>query len=142
MATVVSATTRSMGGGRNKRASFISRASVLLRDAVRYFGQDQFEDALDLTYQAALRTAGARIASSPVARRRRLPKGAWNQLALVDERGKYWAELLAPYSKLRSRVMNGLDRDLDPAQVSQLIELVGQFLDEVEMEGTNTNLAA
>lgn len=142
MATVVSATTRSISAGRSKRATFISRASVLLRDAIHCYSQGKLADALELAYQAALRTAGAYVAGSAVAKRRRKPTGAWNQVALVSAEGKSWAESFASYSTLRSRLINGLESEVDSQTVAELIELVEHFLDEVESGGQGDSLAA
>lgn len=142
MATVVSATTRSLTGGQGKRATFISRASVLLRDAIACYGKGELLDALELAYQAALRTAGAYIAGTAVAKRRRKPTGAWKQLALASADGKLWAESFAPYSTMRSRLINGLDREIEAKTVAALIGLVERFLDEVENDWQVGSLAA
>lgn len=132
MTAVVSATTKVFGARLGKRATFIGRASVLLRDAVSSYASGQYADALELAYQAALRTAGAYVAASPIARRRRLPTGAWNQLKLVGDDGKAWAETFSSYSRVRARLINGLDSQVDQETVAELIELAGHFLDHVE----------
>ncbi|QGU01709.1 hypothetical protein CKALI_04150 [Corynebacterium kalinowskii] len=142
MATVVSATTRSISGGQGKRASFISRASILLRDAVLSYSQGELADALEFAYQAALRTAGAYVAGTPVAKRRRKPTGAWGQLALAGPEGKAWSASFAPYSTIRSRLITGLDSAVDSETVTELIELVEHFLDEVETGGQDSPMAA
>lgn len=142
MATVVSATTRALGGAGSKQAAFIRRASILLRDAVREYGQGNYVDAMELGYQAALRTAGAYIAGTSVAKRRRLPAGAWSRVALAGGDGAAWASSFAPFSKNRSRLISGLDNEVDPALVADLIELTQHFLDEVESGGVQGKAAA
>lgn len=142
MATVMSATTRSMAGRPSKRSAFVSRASILLRDAVRSYGQGELADALELAYQAALRTAGAYVAGSPIAKRRRLPSSVWEQLVLIGPEGGDWAGAFKDYSVRRSRLINGLDSDVSQDVVADLIELVEAFLDFVESGGHGGALAA
>ncbi|MEJ5928883.1 SAV_6107 family HEPN domain-containing protein [Corynebacterium sp. H128] len=132
MATVVSATTRSISKYYGKQAGFISRASVLIRDALEAYQAGDYASALEFAYQAALRTAGACVAGSAVANRRRRPSSAWAQLELVDSRGGEWAAIFKPYSRMRSRAINGLETEVEPQMVAGLLELVEQFLDEVE----------
>lgn len=135
MAQIISATTRFTGSGAGTRqADFLSRARALLSQAVEHRAAGQWDLALEAAFQAALRTAGARIAMSPVASRRRRPTSAWGQLRLVDEAGGRWADLFAQYSRLRSRVASGLELDVDHAVVNRVLDLAAEFLTEVEGE--------
>lgn len=135
MGRIISATTRFTGsGGGGRRSEFILKAQALLGQAVEQRAAGQWDLALESAYQAALRTAGARISASPVATRRGRPSGAWDQLRLVDAEGQRWALVFGRYSRTRSRVASGLERDVDPAVVGELIALATEFLLEVEAE--------
>ncbi|MBV7281664.1 SAV_6107 family HEPN domain-containing protein [Corynebacterium sp. TAE3-ERU30] len=103
---------------------------------------DKLLDALEYGYRAALRLAGARVADSPVAKRRRLPRSAWDQLRLVDQRGADYADLFEAFSRVRQRALNGLDRHISPARVGTLMRLVESFLDDVDEQLHPTSTAA
>lgn len=133
MAHIISATTRFSGAG-TRRADFIFKARGLLAQAADHATAGEWDLALEAAYQAALRSAGARISASAVAGKRRRPTGAWDQLRLVDADGERWAGSFEQYSRLRSRVASGLERDLDPRLVSRIMDLAGEFLAEVEAE--------
>ncbi|PRQ11175.1 hypothetical protein C1Y63_07775 [Corynebacterium sp. 13CS0277] len=110
--------------------SFISSAQVLLGQAEDALAAGDLVFALEYAYQAGLRTAGARTATSPViARRKRLPSGAWEQLALVGQDSAEWARRLGAYSRTRSRVNSGIERDVDPAVVEELLAAVREFFE-------------
>lgn len=136
MAQVISATTRfSRRGGR--QAEFLAKAKVLLAQSQDHFGAGDIDLALEYAYQAALRVAGARVAESPVAHRKRKPTNAWEQLRLVDDDGVRQAGSFERYSRFRSRVSSGIELDPDPATVACVMELAAAFLAEVELgEGT------
>ncbi|HKM24975.1 MAG TPA: SAV_6107 family HEPN domain-containing protein [Corynebacterium sp.] len=128
MAQIISATTRFAGAG-TRRADFILKAQAHVhREA------GEWDLALESAYQAALRTAGARISASAVAGRRRRPTGAWDQLRMVDAEGEKWAAAFSQYSRLRSRVASGLEREVDHGVVSTVMELAARFLAEAEAE--------
>ena len=130
MATVISATTRFGGRGEAKRAEFLGKAHVLLTQSQVALRAGDEASALELAYQAALRTAGARIAVSAVAQRKRKPHGAWDQLALFDETGVEQAA----FSRLRSRVSSGMEVEVDPVIVREFVQRVRGFLDSVDAE--------
>jgi len=134
MATVISATTRFGGRGEAKRAEFLEKAHVLLTQSQVALRAGDEASALELAYQAALRTAGARIAVSAVAQRKRKPHGAWDQLALVDETGVEQAADFKAFSKLRSRVSSGMEVEVDPVIVREFVQRVRGFLDSVDAE--------
>ncbi|AKK03532.1 SAV_6107 family HEPN domain-containing protein [Corynebacterium epidermidicanis] len=142
MNTVVSATTRFARRPQIKHIQMISRASVLLRDASWAYRAGNYSDAVEFSYQAALRTAGAYVAASPIAKRKRLPRSAWDQLSLVDGAGKGWARQFARFSQLRSRLLTGLEVDFEPVDALRLLNLSEQFLDFVESVGLETTVAA
>ncbi|MDO5097906.1 MAG: SAV_6107 family HEPN domain-containing protein [Corynebacterium sp.] len=141
MSTVVSATTR-FNDRPVKSAEFIHKAHLLLSEAIGYRSQGRLDLALEYAYQAALRTAAARIAQSAVAKRSRKPTNAWDQLRLVDAVSAQWADTLGQYSRLRSRVSSGIDTEVDAAVVDRLIRLAGEFLDAVEFNDGGTPAAA
>ncbi|GAB3702290.1 SAV_6107 family HEPN domain-containing protein [Corynebacterium nasicanis] len=135
MAQIISATTRFAGAAAGtRRADFILKARALLAQAVDYRAAGDVDLALEAAFQAALRTAGARISASPVAARRRRPTSAWEQLRLVDDNGARWATEFAQYSRLRSRVSSGLERSVEASVVDRVMDLAARFLAEVEEE--------
>ncbi|GAB2504299.1 hypothetical protein CATRI_08750 [Corynebacterium atrinae] len=143
MAPIVSATTRFTRTGRGtRRADFLSKASALLSQSVAYREEGNWEQALESAYQAALRTAGAWISESSVAGRRRRPTSAWDQLRLVGGGGEEWADTFSQYSRLRSRVVSGLERDLDHDTVDHIIALASEFLAMVEGDASGFPAAA
>ncbi|MCG7440621.1 MULTISPECIES: SAV_6107 family HEPN domain-containing protein [Corynebacterium] len=143
MAQIISATrTRSFGREGGKRARFLFQARELLDSARGYAAHGRFDQALEVAYQAALRTAGARVAASAVARRRRLPSSAWERLALVGVEDKRWAETFKAYSRTRARVASGLDEVPGEKFVYGLMQRSAQFLDESEAETTFGSFAA
>ncbi|MGD7003217.1 SAV_6107 family HEPN domain-containing protein [Corynebacterium halotolerans] len=133
MAQVISATTRFARGG-GKRAEFLAKARFLLDQSREHYRAGEVDLALEYAYQSALRTAGARIAGSPVAQRKRRPTNAWDQLKLVDETGVAQAQVFEHYSRFRSRVSSGIERDPDRAAVAALMEKAAAFLAEVELD--------
>ncbi|MDO5031379.1 SAV_6107 family HEPN domain-containing protein [Corynebacterium sp.] len=148
MAHVISATARgtrarSQGGARwARRDRFLVQARELLESARQEAASGRLEQALEMAYRAALRAAGACVAGSAVAGRRRLPTSAWDQLALVGAEEKRWAEKFEKYSRVRSRVGNGLDASVDPEVVYSLMGLTAEFIDLLEAEVTYGALAA
>ncbi len=59
MAQIISATrTRSYGRAGGKRARFLFQARELLDSARGYAAEGRFDQALEVAYQSALRTAG------------------------------------------------------------------------------------
>ena len=143
MAQIISATrTRSAGRASGKRARFLFQARELLDAARGYAAEGRFDQALEVAYQSALRTAGARVAASAVARRRRLPSSAWDRLALVGVEEKWWAESFKGYSRTRARVASGLDEVPGGDFVYGLMQRAAQFLDESELETSFGSFAA
>lgn len=135
MARIISATTRfSAAGGGTQRADFIAKARELLTQAVQYREAGEWGEALECAYRAGLRTAGARISSSATAGRKRRSSSAWERLKVIDDDGARWATAFGQYSRLRSRVSSGIERDVDHEVVDHLIELATEFLAEVEVD--------
>ncbi|BAU96504.1 hypothetical protein N24_2242 [Corynebacterium suranareeae] len=131
MGDVISATTRFERQG-GKRAQFLSKANILLEQAHSYRGEGDLLLALEMSYQSALRTAGAVVAGSAVAARKRKPKSAWDQLHMVGEEAAAWADELSQFSMIRSRANSGLQISLTPAQLDQFMSRVAQFLEEAQ----------
>ncbi len=145
MSAVVSATTRfnsQSHSPKNTSGSFLHRAHLLLAEAIEYRRQNRLDLALETAYQAALRTAAARIAQSPVATRKRKPTSAWAQLRLVGSAEAQWADLFAGYSTFRSRVGSGIETNVPLEKVTALISHVGRFMDDVELNDGNAPAAA
>ncbi|APT92219.1 hypothetical protein CPHO_04185 [Corynebacterium phocae] len=141
MAQVISATT---AFGRNslsgKRTRFLLQAHDLLLRARSRAAAGDFEQAVEYAYQAALRTAGAWVADSSVGRRKRLPASAWDRLSLVGGAAGEWVELFRPYSRLRSRLISGLEDSVSADNAMALISSVADFL--YAAEGTELVAAA
>ena len=131
MSQVISATAK-FNRPALKREEFLGKARILLAEAKKAQTKGQADLALEYAYQAALRTAGARIATSKVAGRARKPKSAWDQLRLVDEEGVAQAEKFSAYSRIRSRVASGVEFGIDEGVVRRLIDEVQVFIYEVE----------
>lgn len=112
--------------------SFLMKAHSLMDQATAQRERGEYAHAFESAYQAALRTAGARIEEAGVRRRRRVPSGAWQRLALDDARGQYWAGIFQEFSPIRQRLMAGVRGIDDPRRLDDLLALVGEFLDEVE----------
>ena len=147
MAQIISATARlrrpgrQVGGGA-KRDRFLRQARDLIASARTFAAEDRLDQALELAYQAGLRTAGARVAVSPVAKRRRLPSSAWEQLSLVSAADKEWAEEFSRYSRIRSRLASGLE-DTPPTEVVfAVLELAARFVDATVVGSESEDLAA
>ena len=133
MVQIISAATRFADAGKaGKRVRFLAQGYDLLDRARVEASAGKYEEALEFVYQAALRTAGAWVASSRVAKRKRLPSSAWERLALVGEDAQEWADKLKAYSRTRSRVISGLDDSVEPEVVLELMALVGEFLAVVD----------
>ena len=131
MSQVISATAKFRRSS-FKREEFLGKARYLLADAKRSLAAGDKESALEFAYQAALRTAGARVADSKVATRARKPQSAWEQLRLVDEEGAAQAAQFSAYSRLRSRVASGLEFNVEEGVVRRLVEQVEGFIFDVE----------
>ena len=140
MAQIISATTkfidRSNRAGRSgKYQCFLRKAESLLDLARAAAAEDRLTDAVELAYQAGLRGAGAWVAATPVGKRKRLPTSAWEQVELISADAKEWAMEFRRYSRLRSRLVTGLDDAVKPAVAFELIELSARFIATVRGEG-------
>lgn len=147
MAHVISATTQatkrtSRASGVAKQQHFLRQARMLIEQAREYAADGRLEEALEVAYQAGLRTAGARIAVSVVARRKRKPSSAWGQLALVSAEGKEWAQEFGRYSKLRSRVSLGLEDTVGTETVFELMGLSARFMAATHAAAVESDFAA
>lgn len=127
--------------GMNNDANFLSKASVLIVQATEERARGAWADALEYAYRAGLRVAGARLALADGVRRRRPPVGALNKLRLVGPHEAQWADRLAQFSRVRSRLAAGMEHTVDPEVVDSLIEVVTAFLQSVE-SGEQQPLAA
>ena len=109
--------------------SFLGRADSLLAQAKTASPADR----LDLSYQAALRVAGAVIAEKP-GRRRKADNGAW---ARVRRHAPAYAPWAARFEALTPRwedVRIGLARGVDELEARRVQALATDFLAEVEAD--------
>lgn len=147
MAQVISATAAARSRNREalqsvRRDRFMGQALDLLADARKSAARGRLEDALEMAYRASLRTAGARVAASTVARRRRLPSSAWEQVALIGPADAQWAAEFKDYSRVRSRVASGLDPVPGEDAVYEYLALAARYVDATESELGFGGLAA
>lgn len=131
MSNVVSATTRFVqrAGGTQR---LLDGAHIHLVQAGELSSRGDMCSALEYAYRAALRAAGARVAMSPIAARKRKPTSAIEQLRLVGAVESIWADKIAGYSRLRSRVSTGLETEVSAETVRGLISIVSDFLHDIE----------
>ena len=115
------------------RGEFLAKANALLALSRRQLRSGDNDDALESAYRAALRTAGARIASSAVATKRRQPTNAWERLARVDADGRRQAAAFSGWAAVREKVITGIG-SADRQLASALIEQVELFITDVERE--------
>ena len=147
MAQVISATAAAQSRNREalqsvRRDRFMGQALDLLADARKSAASGRLEDALEMAYRASLRAAGARVAASTVARRRRLPSSAWEQVALIGPADAQWAAEFKDYSRVRSRVASGLDPVPGEDAVYEYLALAARYVDVTESELGFGGLAA
>ena len=120
--------------GRNRRDSWESTMSIArshLKESHEAAAAGNWVLALEQAYRAGLRTAAARFGESPVAaRRKRLPTSVWDQLSLVDAASAEWAARVGAYSRMRSRLLSGMDREVEPEVVRDVQQLVTEFYDD------------
>lgn len=139
---MIAATTRT-GGVLGKRDRFLVSARSLLDAAEDQLTAQENAIAFESAYQAALRTAGARVAgSAKLAKRKRLPTSAWDRLAQVDDQGASEAERFSGYSRKRGRVASGIEPGPERAMVADFIDMVGSFLASAEADAGWGVLAA
>lgn len=131
MSNVVSATTRFVqrAGGAQR---LLDGAYIHLAQAGELSHRGDMCSALEYAYRAALRAAGARVAMSPIAARKRKPTSAIEQLRLVGKVENVWADKIASYSRLRSRISTGLETEVSAQTVRGLISIVSDFLHDIE----------
>lgn len=138
MSSVISATTGAVYGAKpaaSRHDEFLSSAHALLNDAHDQLAAGAPDLALESAYRAALRTAGAAAAQSPVvAKRKRLPTSAWDKLALTGPRGKYWADTFSGFSRLRGRVASGIELRPRREEAERLLDLASSFYEEIAGE--------
>lgn len=147
MAQVISATAAARSRNREalqsvRRDRFMGQALDLLADARKSAARGRLEDALEMAYRASLRAAGARVAASTVASRRRLPSSAWEQVALIGPADAQWAAEFKDYSRVRSRVASGLDPVPGEDAVYEYLALAARYVDATESELGFGGLAA
>ncbi len=108
---------------------YLERADELLRRALAA----PPEEAMELTYQAALRVAGAVLEQHP-GRRRTADRSAWDRVRRHAPAYAGDADAISAFSRRRERVRLGLDDAPPAAEVAHLRDLVTGFRDRVESD--------
>ncbi|EJZ82774.1 SAV_6107 family HEPN domain-containing protein [Corynebacterium otitidis] len=116
------------------RTSRLDRAAALLSEAHARLAAGEPADAVELAYQAALRAAGAVVAGAGMTGRRRAPSNAWDKLRMVSPEAAAWADRLSSYSRLRGRLLSGLEAGVEPATAERLAADAAALLDWAEGE--------
>lgn len=109
--------------------TFLGRASALLAQARLADPADK----LDLSYQAALRVAGAVLAQSP-GRRRRADGSAWARLRRHAPGYAPWAARFEALSRQWEDVRIGLSHGVDELEAWRVQSLASDFMAEVEAD--------
>lgn len=129
--SVASASVR--GSGRLSDAElFAWKAHTLLSQGKKEHGLGNYEMSVELAYQAALRCVGAMVAASSLARKKRLPTNAWDQLRLLGECEAQQADEFQRFSVLRKRATLGVGPELTESAVAEMLAAVDSFVDDVD----------
>ena len=107
--------------------TFLGRASSLLSQARVAAPADR----LDLSYQAALRVAGAVLAANP-GRRRKEDHSAWARVRRHAPEYSGWAARFEAFSRQWEDVRLGLARGVDELEARRVQAMAADFLAEVE----------
>ncbi len=128
-----------IGNGRNavvapaglssQAVNFLGRAASLLAQAKTASPADR----LDLSYQAALRVAGALIAENP-GRRCKADQSAWARVRRHAPEYAPWAARFEALSRQWEDVRLGLARGVDELEARRVQSLAADFLAEVEAD--------
>lgn len=129
----VAAALRVDGAAIGRYYKLLEAAASLIVEARNKLRSGDAQQALEFAYWAGLRLAGARVAVSPVDKRRRKPASAWEQLALVNKSGEQWAQLFQPYSRLSREIGLGFNPEVSQLQVHALLKLVEELRAEVSV---------
>lgn len=136
-----------ISGGRNAMVApvgvssqalvFLGRAGALLAQA-RNAGP---ADRLELSYQAALRVAGAVLAENP-GRRHKSDQGAWSRVRRHAPAYASWAARFQVLSPVRDDARLGLEHKIDELEARRVQAMAAEFLAEVEADfGMLTDVA-
>ena len=109
--------------------TFLGRASSLLSQARVAAPADR----LDLSYQAALRVAGAVLAANP-GRRRKEDHSAWARVRRHAPEYSGWAARFEAFSRQWEDVRLGLARGVDELEARRVQAMAADFLAEVEAD--------
>ncbi|PMC61440.1 hypothetical protein CJ204_11100 [Corynebacterium xerosis] len=109
--------------------TFLGRASSLLSQARVAAPADR----LDLSYQAALRVAGAVLAANP-GRRRKEDHSAWARIHRHAPEYSGWAVRFEAFSRQWEDVRLGLARGVDELEARRVQAMAADFLAEVEAD--------
>lgn len=109
--------------------TFLGRASSLLSQARVAAPADR----LDLSYQAALRVAGAVLAANP-GRRRKEDHSAWARVRRHAPEYSGWAARFEAFSRQWEDVRLGLARGVDELEARRVQSMAADFLAEVEAD--------
>ncbi|MFD8878857.1 SAV_6107 family HEPN domain-containing protein [Corynebacterium xerosis] len=109
--------------------TFLGRASSLLSQSRVAAPADR----LDLSYQAALRVAGAVLAANP-GRRRKEDHSAWARVRRHAPEYSGWAARFEAFSRQWEDVRLGLARGVDELEARRVQAMAADFLAEVEAD--------
>ncbi|MEL6050252.1 SAV_6107 family HEPN domain-containing protein [Corynebacterium rouxii] len=127
MSVIISATTR-FAGKSGKGHGFLAKAELMLNESRKWEAQGDNASALEYAYRAGLRAAGAMVACSRIASRKRKSSNVWDQLRMIGPEGIQWADRFQKFSRTRSRVVNGMDPGVSIEVVHRLQLLVDEFI--------------
>lgn len=113
----------------SQAVTFLGRAASLLAQAKTAAPADR----LDLSYQAALRVAGAVIAENP-GRRRKSDHSAWARVRRHAPSYAPWAARFEALSRQWEDVRLGLACGVDELEARRVQALAADFLAEVEAD--------
>ncbi|WP_295625701.1 SAV_6107 family HEPN domain-containing protein [uncultured Corynebacterium sp.] len=116
-------------GVSEQAVSFLGRASALLAHA----RTAEPADRLTLSYQAALRVAGAVLAEHP-GRRRKADQGAWARIRRHAPEYAGWAARFEDVSPVHEDLRLGFRRRVDELEARRVQAIASEFLAEVEAD--------
>lgn len=100
------------------------------------------DDAVVLSYRAALRAAGALIELLMCGRKRRPSGSAWNKVRVLDPSMAQWCQRMEVHARLENRASMGLERHMSPDVAEKLYAQACDLVDYVQAEMQGASKAA
>ncbi|WP_288801844.1 SAV_6107 family HEPN domain-containing protein [uncultured Corynebacterium sp.] len=124
---------------RKLRAHTVHKSAVsFLDDAERQLAAsrqaERLDEALSLSYRAALRAAGALIEHKMAGRKRRPQGSAWDKLKMLDPAMEQRCQRFEVHARLASRADMGLEKNVNPLVVQKLYDQACVLVDEARAE--------